>query len=402
MEKRIQHLPIGTILDSGERRYRIVEVLGQGGFGITYKATAQIAIGNITMSVPFAIKEHFIKQFNERKGNSVTIPNTSNVEEVNESIGAFLTEAQRLNRLSLEHPGIVKVNECFRANDTAYYVMEYVDGESLRHYTTHQPGGKLPEADALAITRRVGESVQYLHSHQVTHLDIKPDNILLRTDGQPVLIDFGLAKHYDKKGRATSTLKVAGTSDGYSPVEQYLGLDKFSPQADVYALTATLLFMLTGREPEKASAIKPATIKAMLGDNISSNVCTAVLHGMEMRLEDRTQSITELLMELNGQATGGKVKKPTRITELETIRIDRKKTLSNSFSRKWWMVGIIVATLLLLGIFLLTRETSPKRDFFEDEDETDSYYDDIITTPTPEHVESYEVVPDTTLIDSLW
>ncbi|MBR6827703.1 MAG: hypothetical protein IKM76_06030, partial [Prevotella sp.] len=67
MEKRIQHLPIGTILDSGERRYRIVEVLGQGGFGITYKATAQIAIGNITMSVPFAIKEHFIKQFNERK-----------------------------------------------------------------------------------------------------------------------------------------------------------------------------------------------------------------------------------------------------------------------------------------------------------------------------------------------
>ena len=298
MMEKDQVLPIGTLLDSGIRQYRIVEVLGHGGFGITYKATGQVKVGNIVMTVPFAIKEHFVDQFNMRQGTSVTTPNASNAKEVSRSLDAFIAEAERLNKLGLEHPGIVKVNEYFRANGTAYYVMEFVEGESLRHFVSHHDGKRLSGSEALPIIRQVGESLSYLHSHEITHLDVKPDNILLGKDGTPVLIDFGLAKHYDSDGKATSTIKVLGTSDGYSPLEQYQGIDHFSPEADVYALAATLLFMFTGKDPVKAAAIRASSIQSELVGKADDEVTAAIVHAMKMLPEERTPSITSFLSEM--------------------------------------------------------------------------------------------------------
>ena len=118
-----ESLPIGTILDSGVREYEIVSVLGKGGFGITYLATSTIQVGNIPAVIQFAIKEHYISSMNERQGVSVSVPNVSNTEEIKASVDSFLVEAQRLNKLSLNHSGIVRVNESFRANGTAYYVL---------------------------------------------------------------------------------------------------------------------------------------------------------------------------------------------------------------------------------------------------------------------------------------
>ena len=172
MKTIVNALPVGAVLDSGQQRYRIVKVLGQGGFGITYQATAKIKVGNVQVDVPFAVKEHFLSSFCGRQGASVTIPNPSNAQEVNDSLNSFLTEAERLNRLSLEHDGLVKVNESFQANGTAYYVMEYIGGENLRQYVKRQPAGRLSEAEALPIIHKVADAVGYLHRSQVTHLDI--------------------------------------------------------------------------------------------------------------------------------------------------------------------------------------------------------------------------------------
>lgn len=390
MKQYVNTLPAGSVLDSGQQRYRIVKVLGQGGFGITYQATAKIKVGNVTIDGSFAIKEHFLSSFCGRQGESVTIPNPSNVQEVNDSLNSFLTEAQRLNRLSLEHDGLVKVNESFQANGTAYYVMEYIGGENLRQYVKRQPAGRLSETEALPIIRKVADAVGYLHRSQVTHLDIKPDNILQREDGTPVLIDFGLAKHYDKKGKATSTLKVAGCSDGYSPLEQYAGIDHFSPQADVYALAATLLYMLTGKDPRKASEMSSGQIEQSLPSEVSVTTRTAIIHAMQLLTANRTASVSQFSSELSADNYTGE----TELTDGGddgVVTVKRKEKRGCQWSKKTIMyaaASIIALLLVIVGVVALSnsndgesvyvgastldKELEPDSEYLSEQSETDT------------------------------
>lgn len=251
-------LPAGAILNSGKQTYRIVRVLGSGGFGITYLAVSRQKVGNITVPIQFAVKEHFMSDFCERDSDTLQIKTGPGRQTVENSMKDFLGEARRLQQVGNGHSSIVKVNEVFEANNTAYYVMEYLDGESLRSYVRSR--GKLTVAETLDLLRPVMEAVDCLHEQRMTHLDIKPDNIMLAREEdsagnavlRPVLIDFGLSKHYDASGHATSTVNTLGCSDGYAPLEQYAGITTFSPSADIYALAATVLFCLTGKDPRRS------------------------------------------------------------------------------------------------------------------------------------------------------
>ena len=292
-----QALPAGTMLASRQRKYKIKKVLGQGGFGITYLATSRITVENITTEASFCIKEHYIHSMNERRGTSVIISNPNNVADVKNSLEAFLGEARRLNSLS-RHDNIVRVNEVFEANGTAYYVMQFIDGQKLSTYVRGHDGGILPEVEALRITGEVGHALSFLHENRVTHLDVKPDNIMLNEDMRPVLIDFGLAKHYDKKGRPTSSIKVMGISEGYAPIEQYVGITEFTPEADVYALAATLFFMLTGQHPPVSTKITGTLISEQLQGHASASTVKALQHGLERLKEMRTHSVEAFLKEL--------------------------------------------------------------------------------------------------------
>lgn len=281
-------LPIGTILH-GQHQYRIVRVLGQGGYGITYLATARVPVyGGKTMDLRFAIKEHFDQQLNYRVGTTATIPNPTKEDEVRDSIRDFQKEARRMN--SLNHPNIVKVYENFEENNTAYYVMQYVEGGNLRTKVKNSRNGRLTEKDAMSILIGVAKALDYLHNNRILHLDVKPDNIVL-VNGQPMLIDFGLAKASDGKGGLTKTNKAAGHTDGYAPIEQYSGIERFIPEADVYALAATLLFMLTGRNPRKAGEISERVIENSLNGLCGQKVCSAIIHAMEQFKEYRTKSV---------------------------------------------------------------------------------------------------------------
>lgn len=203
----------GAKLKSPKRAYTIENVLGAGGFGITYKVSAKVRVDNVEVKTYFAVKEHFLKEACERDATDSICYSDPVKNKVEESRQDFLSEAQRLNRISTDHPNIVHVNEVFEANNTVYYVMEYLDGDSLRSYVKKH--GVLSETEALALIRPIMEAVDYLHQHQMTHLDIKPDNIMLKQDEDtgrliPVLIDFGLSKHYDESGNATSTIRITG------------------------------------------------------------------------------------------------------------------------------------------------------------------------------------------------
>lgn len=305
-EKELQRtLPVGTILKSPKYDYRIEEVLGQGGFGITYKVSTTVMFDKVPIFTYFTIKEHFMKEACERddKGNvGYSKPLQARVEE---SRSDFLAEARRLNEISGKNPNVVPVSEVFEANNTVYYVMEFLNGGTLRDLVKSK--GALTEEEALEIELPIAKAVAFLHSHHINHLDIKPDNIMFREDyhsgkRMPVLIDFGLAKHFDDKGKPTSTIRVQGCSDGFAPVEQYSGLSTFSPQADVYALGAVLYYMLVGRVPIIATEMQHDTVQKALPPTVSDAVKMAIIHAMTYNKFDRTPSVNQFVQEICPEA----------------------------------------------------------------------------------------------------
>lgn len=259
-------------------KYRIISVLGQGGFGITYLAE------NTLLDRRIAIKEFFPKEYCGRGNTShVTLGTQHNAETVGRLKARFLKEAKNIAKLS--HPGVVRVYDVFEENDTAYYVMDYIDGENLSEMVKR--GGPLSEARAVAYVAAVGDALDYIHSRNMTHFDVKPANIVVRrSDDRPVLIDFGLSKQYDSQGSATSTL-MQGVSQGYSPIELYnIGsVSTFSPQTDVYSLGATLLFLITGVTPPSASQILEDGLK--IPSVISPSVSQAIQEAMAISRSKR-------------------------------------------------------------------------------------------------------------------
>ena len=317
-EKKIfpDALKLGTLLHGPRLVYKIVEVLGQGGFGITYKATTKDVVGNIPVEYAVAIKEHFIKDENSRDTDTMTVltTNTKKKAEVAESLNAFIAEARKLYEVGGRSPHIVRVNESFRANGTAYYVMEYIDGISLDGYVRDEymdeyiaASHKAWEEKALRLISQVGEALATLHDNHMTHLDVKPQNIMLCSDGgneyTTKLIDFGLAKHYDSEGHATSSMKVAGLSEGYAPMEQYVGINTFTPEADVYALAATLYYMLCGKHPRVASEVSEKYIRDTIPPYFSPRITDAICRAMRQNRMERTHSVREFLHQLTTNDT---------------------------------------------------------------------------------------------------
>ena len=283
-------LKTGLTLQNG--KYRIEKVLGQGGFGITY------FVHHTILEKDFAIKEFFYKDFCERDSDKshVTLGTSSNRELVERFMAKFLKEARTIS--SLEHPNIIRIHDIFKENNTAYYVMEYIEGESLADRVKNQ--GALRERDAIDYIKQVASALDFIHQRSINHLDVKPANIMVRhSDNKAILIDFGLSKQYDAEGSQTSTTPV-GISHGYAPIEQYKqgGVCTFSPETDIYALGATLYKLVTGNTPPQPMDIL-AEGTLSLPYHISIPIGNAINKAMQVRKADRAKSITEFLCLIN-------------------------------------------------------------------------------------------------------
>lgn len=289
----MSELRSGTTLQNG--KYHILSTLGQGGFGITYLAE------NTYLDERVAIKEFFYRDFCERDSHTchITVPTAGNREMVQRFKQKFLKEARTIYKL--KHPNIVGFIDIFEENDTAYYVMDYIEGESLSQLVKHR--GAIPEREALAYIRDAAEALKFVHSHQINHLDVKPGNLIKRNaDGKVLLIDFGVAKQYDAESMQGTTTTPVCYTPGYSPAEQYRksGVQNFSPQSDVYALAATLYKLLTGITPPEAIDVQEdgLPVDALLNKKVSEPVCLAIAQAMKGRKE-RTQSIELFLKSLS-------------------------------------------------------------------------------------------------------
>ena len=311
------YLANNTLLQGG--KYKIVGHISSGGFGNTYEGV------HTMMDTRVAIKEFFPKMFCNRDENTshITVATQSNKELVDKLRKKFIEEAKAIFKMN--HPNIVKVHDIFEENDTAYYVMDYIDGKSLGDIVKQR--GPLPEAEAVGYIRQVADALKYVHSLNRLHLDIKPGNVMVDATGHAMLIDFGASKHYDmESGENTSTLMGVNTK-GYAPVEQSTqSFTKFSPATDIYALGATLYKMLTGITPPDANLLmaKEETL-APLPSCISKSTHNAVLKAMTLIRADRPQTIDVFLGLLDSKTVYNSDDEATVCEEAEKVRQAEEK-----------------------------------------------------------------------------
>ena len=321
-----ENLLPGTLLQGG--KYKIVRFIKSGGFGCTYEA-----VNTTWHNRRVAIKELYVGDFCDRnqQNGSVTVTTKSKLPLFEKMRRKFLEEADRINQLT--HTGIVRVTDLFEENGTAYYVMDYIDGSSLRDLVEKQ--GHLSEPEALHYIRQVAEALQYVHGKKLLHLDIKPGNVMItRESNEAVLIDFGVSKQYDEVGSAnTSTL--IGYTEGYAPTEQ-MGREvrEFGPATDIYSLGATLYTLLSGVVPPSAGMIASGVELPPLPAKVSATTRRAVAAAMQIKKQDRPQSIAEFLTLLNGKSGGTATTTPRR-----------------SYTWLWVaIVGIAVGVSAILGM----------------------------------------------------
>ena len=301
------NLKPGTLLQGG--RYVIIDTLGQGGFGITYLAEQVLARRKV------CIKEFFPKEYYNRDSDScnISLGSQSNAETMGKFKVKFIKEAQTI--ASLDHAHIIHIHDVFEENDTAYYVMEYIEGTSLSDMVKVR--GALSEADAVRYIKEIASALGYIHEQKINHLDVKPGNIMVRTKGDSaILIDFGLSKHYDDTGGQTSSTP-AGISHGYAPMEQYNigGVSSFSPATDIYSLGATLHYLVSGVTPPAASVVGEDGIGS-LPTHLSRTTCQAIERAMSYWRKDRPQSIDEFLALLGNTSVEAKMSALNESTQI--------------------------------------------------------------------------------------
>ena len=283
-------LPKGAVLQGG--RYRIEEYLASGGFGNTY-----LAINNFDEKV--AIKEFFMKDINQRDEDSTRIsvsnPNSKPIFEEQKS--KFLKEAKRLRGFRSKH--IVGVIDLFDENDTMYYVMDYIDGESLRDIIGKR--GRLPEEEVRGYLMQILDALEEVHDQRMLHLDLKPANIMIDKNGCVHLIDFGASKQQKADGNGATTSSALVHTPGYAPVEQKdQQLDKFGPWTDLYALGATLYNALTGKTPPSTTNILdegPAVFQ--FPEAVSKEMHQLIIWMMNFSRNERPQTVSEVRKKLD-------------------------------------------------------------------------------------------------------
>ena len=283
-------LPVGTILGG---RYILGRVLGQGGFGITYLAQ------DYQKKERVAVKEYFPDTMATRN-NSHAVTAYTGTREDNFTYGkqCFLEEARTLAAFQ-GNPNIVGIYNYFEENGTAYFVMEYIEGQSLDQYVASQ-GGRLPWDEALQLLLPIMDALDAVHGRGIIHRDVTPDNICIMADGKVKLLDFGAARY--SLGDRSRSLDVV-LKHGFAPKEQYSRHGRQGPYTDVYSLAATLYYVLTGRKPpesidrmEEDDLVLPSS----LGVKLPISGEDALIKALAVQPMDRFQSAGEFAQALQG------------------------------------------------------------------------------------------------------
>ncbi len=286
--KEAYHMGPGTLLGG---RYMVGQVLGFGGFGVTY-------IGyDTTLERKVAIKEYLPSEFSTRipGQTEVTTYAGERTEQFNSGLNKFLEEAQMLAKLQTAN-GVVQIYNSFHENNTAYIIMEYLEGKTLKTYLEETE--KIPVEEAKEILHPIIVALKEVHALGIIHRDIAPDNIFLTNDGRVKLLDFGASRFATTSHSKSLSVII---KQGYAPVEQYRSRGDQGSWTDVYSLAATFYKMVTGVTPEDAmERVEKEELKkpSKLGIEIPKNTENAIMNALNIKIEDRTHDIEQFEKEL--------------------------------------------------------------------------------------------------------
>lgn len=348
-----QGLKSGHSLRNGS--YRIEKVLGQGSFGITYLATATFTthgdLGWMDVKAKVAIKEFFMSEVNCRCKDGSSVDGSSGSVFINYR-KKFKKEAENLSKLS--HPNIVKVFDVFDENNTTYYVMEFFEGTNLDDYI--KMNGFLSENEAITIINEIGKALEYMHSQKMLHLDIKPKNIMRKSNGKNYLIDFGLSKQFTEGGEPESSTSIGLGTPGYAPLEQagFKQDGSFPATLDVYALGATMFKMLSGKRPPEATIIlnEGFPYSELSNCRVSNNTISAVEHAMAPVKKKRYPNVTAFLKGL------GSMDVEDYSTTESTRYPDTDSMPESTRNLKW--IWYVASAIIVIGVIALFRINAGK------------------------------------------
>lgn len=341
-------LASGTLLFHG--KYKIVRYISSGGFGNTYEAI------DTSFDEKVAIKELFIKGICNRVDNTndVNISIADNKTTFSAHLEKFKKEARRLR--GIKHNNIVSVRDLFEENETAYYVMDYIDGESLQSKLKREKS-PLSEETVIQILFQILDALKCVHSQGIWHLDIKPGNIMLDNIGNAYLIDFGASKQVkDSNGNTMTTTSSMAQTPGFAPPEQMeQNIERFGPWTDLYSLGATLLYCLSLRQPPMPSDITDNAEKALsLGNGVSIKMQEFIVWLMTPNRSKRPQSIDNVLTwwseyETNSDSTQNGAF-DTVVVKKDKGEDDSSKTTRAGSDNKIQFVSI-VAIIIFFSVF---------------------------------------------------
>ncbi len=330
-----------TILD----RYKIIRILGEGNFGITYLAE------DMQLGLEVVIKEYFPNEFAIRSGDGTIAAKNKSLGDFVKGMQRFKEEAKTLAKFS--HPSIVKILGYFEENDTAYFVMEYEEGIDLSQYLKQQ-NRALNQEEILSIMIPILEGLKEVHKYKYLHRDIKPGNILLRTNKSPVLIDFGASKL--AIGEASKSITSILT-EGYAPLEQYsTDVKQQGPFTDIYATAAVMYKMIKGEVPTSAQTRSYSLLSggedpykllsSLKLSKYDNSFLKAIDHALNINANKRPQNVQEFQADI-----AGKLKTVEKL-KLETVD---KKQNSSKKSNNGLVIFSIVLLLMIGGYIFLNQ-----------------------------------------------
>ena len=321
--------------------YRIDRVLGGGGFGITYLAQ------DVNLQLPVAIKEYFPSSLAVRAPDrSVRVRSAEGMGQFDWGLERFIDEARAL--ASFRHPNIVRVLRYFKENGTAYIVMEYESGEPLKHWLAKQKG--LDQSGLLKLVYPLLDGLEAVHALHFLHRDIKPDNIYIRANGEPVLLDFGAARRITTDQDLTNIV-----SPGFAPFEQYHSRGNQGPWTDLYSLGAVLYWVTTGNKPmESASRVQddqmPKTVDLALSAVFGEQVLQTIDWALQPNEKKRPQNVAELRAAFKNSENIRTEVLPYRVTPSDTADLQSPSTTSRPFNAQEALRKNVMGTIMFLDL----------------------------------------------------